>query len=114
MNSLASVEMRWFFREPPFDVSDYFDPEHQATPRVDWYAMPSDHGCGIKIREGRLEAKLQVADLGERQFANVVGRLDAWKKWSSLLPSDDVPPNELLDETNWIAVSKVRSIRLIK
>ena len=109
---LPTVEVRWFFDSPPFSISDYFSSDHQAPIRTDWYALPSDIGCGIKIREGRLETKLREACLGEHEFLhNVCGKLEQWKKWSCEIIEGDVPTNEILTSTNWFALDKERFVR---
>jgi hypothetical protein len=106
-----TVEMRWFFDSPPLDLSrELHDPtEHQQ--RTDWYNMPGNPRCSIKLREGRLEAKLRTASLGPRQLAPLEGYLEAWRKWSLDFPDAAVPTPSELNAANWIAVHKQRALK---
>lgn len=109
---LPTVEVRWFFDSSPFSASEYFSEAHKAAVRTDWYALPSDLGCGIKIREGRLETKLRESYLGKHEFlTNMHGNLERWKKWSCEIIEGDVPTDEILTATNWFALDKERYVR---
>jgi hypothetical protein len=109
---LHTIEARWFFDDQPFSETDHFAAVHQAPARCDWYALPSDDGCGIKIREGRLETKLRSKTLGECKFdESTSGIVETWSKWSVLLDPNEAPSNQLLVSTNWGAVTKLRYVR---
>jgi hypothetical protein len=111
MNALHTAEVRWFFSDLPLDSRDFFTAAHRADPRTDWYAFPSDTGCGIKIREGRLEAKLRSGQMGLIRFGDrITGHVEAWSKWSFEFNGSH-PPESILLRTHWIPVEKVRYVR---
>lgn len=112
MSALHTIETRWFFDDQPFPESDYFGTIHRTVERVDWYALPCDSGCGIKIREGRLETKLRSQTLGKSEFDDdAVGIVETWSKWSVPLDPNDSPSQRLLLDTNWLPVAKLRYVR---
>ena len=111
---LPTAEVRWFFTEPPFRLERYFDPSHEAPSRVDWYALPSEDGCGIKFREGRLETKLRNQTIGPRNFSHILGSCEQWTKWSCEMPGGSTPPEDLLRATNWLEVAKRRHVRFFE
>jgi hypothetical protein len=74
--------------------------------RIDWYAAPGHQSCGIKQREGCLELKLRLKNLGRQAFADASGVLEQWCKWS--LPLAEVPAAPDLQITGWTAVEKTR------
>jgi hypothetical protein len=97
--ALFTIEMRWFFPGPLAaapDVEPWFmtRPGGEAAPagwapaspawREDRYLrVPGAEDIGIKWREGRLEIKGRVFDLGARTFApGIEGRCERWMKWS--------------------------------
>jgi hypothetical protein len=98
--ALATIEVRWFFQGPLSaapDVEPWFmtRPGGDAAPagwepappawREDRYLpVPDADDIGIKWREGRLEIKGRIADLGPCAFApDIEGRCERWIKWSS-------------------------------
>ena len=51
---LRTFEIRWFFDAPPLDQETHFPAEHtELQERTDWYALPVNPCCGIKVREGK-------------------------------------------------------------
>ncbi len=106
-----SLEARWFYDTVPFEAGDHFNNSHAQKQRTDWYATPTHEGCGIKTREGNLETKLRINDLGVREIDGVIGRVDEWIKWSLRLPAQGTIPTELLAANGWIAVTKRRFLR---
>jgi hypothetical protein len=105
--------MRWFFETCPLDMDKHFaahPPELQE--RTDWYAMPVNPACGIKVREGRLETKLRCAQYGLRDLGGIAGQLESWKKWSLDFSSAEEPPSvEELAGTGWLDVDKKRYLQ---
>ena len=106
-----TVEMRWFFHDCPLDSACHFHLHTELQERTDWYSMPCNPLCGIKVREGKLEAKLRAATLGVRTFSPLVGHLEAWRKWSLEFAADDHPAEADLQTVNWLAVNKRRQLR---
>ena len=106
-----TFEMRWFFAEPPLDIAQHFDASAAAPHRTDWYAVPCDPRCGIKLREGRLETKLRVGMHGVRTFREISGHLESWQKWALAFGPGDCPAEQTLAESGWLAVQKRRFLR---
>lgn len=106
-----SLEIRWFFDQPPFRPEGGFGDASREQPRTDWYAPASDDGCGIKTRGGKLETKLRTDDRGAKAMAGLRGRVEGWRKWSLEVPPDDEIPDDLLEATGWTAVWKMRYVR---
>lgn len=136
MLPFASVEVRWFFPGPsqrhpelrrwfetckPFAASaDTGMPEWKgrAGGEPDVYLrMPGCTDMGIKWREGTLQIKGRVADLGARRFdTRHHGRVQRWIKWTYA----DVPATcrALFNETEdtdieTAPVFKTRALRMI-
>lgn len=110
MNIQPTLEVRWFFDELPFAIERLFG-GFLAQDRIDWYALPCHEGCGMKLREGRLETKLRQQSEGEFSLGSVVGAMESWFKWSVPMPSDNMPTTSLLKGTGWVPVHKRRWIR---
>lgn len=104
---LTTYEIRWFVREKPFDIESVFGSGVEPGLRTDWYA-PVDHpGTGTKLREGKLETKLQTDVVDTINQAGCTGIMERWQKWSARL-SDVLPSETLLHATGWTAVHKQR------
>lgn len=111
-----SKEIRWFSREIDQRILQWFNKREyyfSETPaRTDYY-MPTPHSdLGIKLREGRIEAKQR---LGEPRLMplkeGVQGYLEHWVKWSFGLSTDQILVKRMLTENqdiNWIGVYKER------
>jgi hypothetical protein len=116
MTGTASLETRWFAREPyPDALTRYFDvgaggAEGLVTVerRTDRYLKACREELGVKLRGGRLEIKLRERDLGVKTFApRVNGRCAAWRKWSIPVPDDGA--RAIADsDSDWVAVEKLR------
>jgi hypothetical protein len=106
-----TVEMRWFFDRVPLDVSTHFQDQLELQERIDWYSMPCNPRCGIKLREGKLEAKLQTMSLGRRDLSPLSGNLESWRKWSLDFPATDAPTASELSAVNWLPVHKRRHLK---
>lgn len=111
---LKTVEMRWFFKELPKEVARHWQEGAQGQERSDWYSMPCQPNCGIKIREGALETKLRYACFGERSLGTITGRLEGWKKWSLAFPPGELPQGEELRAAGWLEVVKRRVLYLFE
>jgi hypothetical protein len=136
MLPLATIETRWFFAGPsqrhpelrhwfetctPFAVSgDVAKPEWRGRVRGEpdvYLLMPGCTDMGVKWREGTLQIKGRVADLGDRRFGDRhQGRVQRWIKWTYL----EVPAayRALFDDTadaglETASVHKTRALRMI-
>jgi hypothetical protein len=108
---LYTCEMRWFFRGVPLELARHFDETTLPESRTDWYTVPCDSRCGIKLRQGRLEVKLRAATHGTRTFQEISGHLESWQKWSLEFPPAEIPPEDLLEQAGWLPVQKQRYLR---
>ena len=114
---LPSVEVRWFGAgEAPGDVREWFlargGDAAPAPTRTDYYLrVVEGDGMGIKLREGRFEAKQRERRFGVVEFGDgVAGQVESWRKWSYLL--DDPRAGSADGEGAspfWVAVTKERS-----
>lgn len=110
-----SLEVRWFFPGAiPEAVAAWFDeaPHAPAARRTDRYLLlPEQDALGLKLREGRFEAKRRQHRLGVRQFsAQAWGRVEHWRKWSFSLEAGPVGELATPDEA-WLSVDKTRRLR---
>jgi hypothetical protein len=114
-----TMEVRWFGRAAvPADVERWFldaelPPEREAR-RVDRYlvALPGD-AVGVKVRQGRLEAKVRAAEGGlARWHGRLAGRVEAWRKWSLRLAEGDAALAAIeAGAADWLGVAKERRAR---
>lgn len=95
----------------------------ESTPRrCDFYLrQPRRTTQGIKLREGNIEVKERIQNLGVHQWGdNLRGRTELWRKWSfKLANTREGAADEALaitrgqQATHWIAVQKQRLLLLL-
>jgi hypothetical protein len=110
---VATVEMRWFVEGTlPAEVVNWYE---EAVGLVDWqervdrYVRPAARdGLNVKWREGHIEIKRLVEEIGNHQWADVAGTSQRWRKWSFPL-SEELPL--AATGNDWIPVSKHRTVR---
>ena len=106
MDPYRTAEVRWFVRGPvPPQVRAWFDalgPGVEAESRTDRYLAPTGDALGVKLREGRVEAKRRAGTLGP--LADAQGEAESWAKWSFETP-------DATDGDEWVAVAKTRRQR---
>jgi len=112
---IPTVEVRWFLPFAGVDsqvLPEAFQAVKPAT-RTDWYA-PGDERGGVKLREGNLEIKLFLRDLGLRDFAGRRGRgrVEAWRKWVFSGDATEPVDETVLTNAAWIPVVKHRYLRI--
>ena len=109
VHAYRTAEARWFGRGPvPDAVRAWFDalgdpPEPES--RTDRYLAPSSDGLGVKVREGRIEAKRRDGGAGRLRVGRAAAEIGAWSKWSFGLAEAAEPVGP------WVAVAKVRRQR---
>lgn len=129
---LSTAEARWFQPgEIPASVLAWFEgepfPLEIEEPRTDHYlAIRDTDSLGVKLRQGRLEAKQRSYRHGLITFtSNVVGNVEVWRKWGFALAevaadgagvaadgaeaAAETAVGE--DLSAWIAVRKQRRVR---
>ena len=105
----SSVEVRWFLQIPQPERPIIFPRGVKTSIRTDWYAC-SHSGCGMKIRDGKLEMKLLHQNLGFQNIGTRSGKFEEWKKWTFDVNSKVAPSKENLLSTGWVAITKKRSL----
>ncbi|MFN5614449.1 MAG: hypothetical protein ACK45V_01970 [Brevundimonas sp.] len=114
--SLQTTEVRWFISR----VSRRLDRIAAgpgwctAAPRTDRYlSVEGNHRVGLKLRDGKLEIKVQYASMGPLSFSpTFCGVVQRWSKWSSDVSGFDGLRKGLLLAGTGIDVRKHR--RLLK
>jgi len=113
MWSVNSLETRWFFRGTiPPEAEEWFNslgtPEAQ-TPRTDIYLLGTGNALGLKLREGRMEAKKRTSNYGKMDFgARMCGIVEGWLKWS--FAAEKGMMAALLADSEWVSVEKNRQV----
>lgn len=108
---LQTVEIRWFFPELPLIEDRHFETQDELQQRIDWYLMPCNPKCGTKIREGMLQTKLKIAEIGHRSFGSLTGTVEAYKKWSLKFDQAEPPSISEMQAVSWLPVSKRRKLQ---
>ena len=111
----SSAEIRWFIKgEIPADVFDWFiglNENYITQPeRTDNYLILSkDDSLGIKLREGRIECKQRLKQIGKiSPGISVEGMAEKWKKWSFELIESKDEFSGMLSDKEWLPVQKKR------
>ncbi|MFU8844880.1 MAG: hypothetical protein ACNA7V_13835 [Bacteroidales bacterium] len=119
MFSVITHEIRWFYPgEIPAALYDWHKGldglYQQHETRTDLYLLLSGNADqGIKYREGRIEVKKRLADLGLVRTSSATGNAELWKKWSFKTEKGEHSFNPgLFDPENWIGVRKKRYLQL--
>ncbi|MEQ8849487.1 hypothetical protein [Botrimarina sp.] len=98
---LVTREARWFFDTRP---SCWASPHGEPEIRTDWYAPLADGASSVKLRSGRLEAKLRTDEGGP----SLVSR---WVKFSVAADDGERANFRRVAERRWIGVKKQRELR---
>ena len=110
---VPSLEVRWFLPGPVppaarawFEgLGDHVEPES----RTDRYLVPTEsEDLGLKVREGRVEAKQRTGRLEASTWGRATARPEAWRKWTLGLATE-----EWLAE-GWCDVAKTRVQRWVR
>jgi hypothetical protein len=116
-----TTEVRWFYQlsgspAVPEFVWQWFrnlpgDLDAQEE-RVDHYLrLPEPAALGIKLREGRLEVKCRLAQLGQVVLGSqAAGQIEVWGKWVLAEP-EQVGASFHQPDLSWRAVIKQRWLR---
>ncbi len=116
--SYTTYEARWFITGAiPTDFETWFkqnclaDSSQQPEQRTDIYLYaPGNDFVGIKLRQGRLEIKWRISELGRVQFSNLVtGKIEKWRKWMCTDSTKEAfLPSQVENNPTWISVNKIR------
>ena len=115
---ITTTEVRWFFPGTvPAEVWEWFrrgDHCVQQPDRTDAYlVLPGCSTAGIKLREGRLETKMQTERPAAIDYpGGVSGYVDSWVKWSrSAGLSREARTFLSAEGEEWVDVGKRRAVR---
>jgi hypothetical protein len=110
-----STEVRWFSEKPHSDIVDWFELKgvsfERTNPRTDFYQELESEELGIKLREGKVETKKRIRQLGLHEFSDDVhGTIEIWNKWSFGIEKSDIEATNIIHNglTGWTAVRKER------
>ena len=108
-----SFETRWFFRNNPFKLFDFFNRVVKPTVSVDWYLYSTPGNCmsEIKLRKSNFETKFLLERVGRNHFGTAEGVIEEWAKWRIFLNGHEVPSSRLLENTGWMPVKKTRYLK---
>lgn len=98
---METIEARWFFRDPPEQLTQL---RGASEARTDLYAPIASPHSSVKLRERRLEAKFFTGDAGDTG--------DGWQRWSKVsvaLPNLNEAMHRCV-ESAWLPVGKERTI----
>lgn len=111
-----STELRWFTQgNPTLGFESWFQggsPEktEREPLRTDHYlALQENEVTGFKLRDGRLELKVQVSASRAQRWGDVAGKMDIWEKWSA--GGGEILDQQLRAEGRWIPIEKDRMVR---
>lgn len=115
MVSIITAEIRWFIKgKIPSNIFDWFialNNNYVNQPkRTDYYLqLNSSDSLGIKHREGRIEIKQRINQIGNiSPGISISGIAEKWQKWSyELKEANNNIPDTVL-QNNWLPVSKTR------
>ncbi|MGB3544970.1 hypothetical protein [Rubrivirga sp.] len=122
MRAYRTAEVRWFMPGAiPPAVRDWFDAlgpgsspgqAPEAETRTDLYLAPTSDALGVKLRDGRVEAKRRTGTLGLLDLEGGPVEVEAWAKWSFETPTalESRQASEA-NEAGWIPVEKTRRQR---
>ena len=119
LTAIPTTEVRWFHQgDLPSSWLLWFesfpDPVQDEPVRTDKYLLIGElDELGIKIRQGRLEIKQRLGDLGVVQISDrVEGLVEYWMKWSfEVAENEDYLSYLDLSGPNWTSVHKRRKLR---
>ena len=107
-----SLEVRWFLPGPIPDAAqawfDLLGAPVEAASRTDRYLVPTESDdLGVKMREGRIEAKQRTGRGQRGQWGSAEAVPESWRKWALGLAMDaPLAPG-------WVDVSKTRRQRWV-
>lgn len=108
-----SLEVRWFSPGSiPSAVDRWFEAlgsSIEVESRTDRYLIPTEsEDLGLKVREGRIEAKQRTRRGEAETWGEAEARPEAWRKWTLGLATD------ALLAPGWIDVPKTRQQRWVQ
>ena len=115
----STTEVRWFHKgNLSLPALAWFEScpgdWQEQLARTDYYLLnPDSDALGIKLREGRLELKQRLLELGVANLHDHVwGLLERWQKWSFVLAGTPSILQEInRPESVWLAMHKQRKLR---
>lgn len=109
--STPTLEARWFARGPlPDTARAWADAVGLGAPepRTDRYLVVPTDALGLKVRQGRLEAKQRTSGGEPLAVGHARGAVEQWRKWAFSL--DETPDADGWTD-GWTDVDKRRRLR---
>ena len=109
--STPTLEARWFVRGPlPASAHAWADAVGLGAPepRTDRYLVVPTDALGLKVRQGRLEAKQRMSGGEPLAVGHARGAVEQWRKWAFSL--DETPDADGWTD-GWTDVGKRRRLR---
>ena len=121
-----SAESRWFYETSPADevIIAWFASHGQllteGAKRSDLYLVNNMPSKSIKLREGKLEVKINAHNWDDEELHGNYTRSNSWKKYSFVLEEDDEDAAQVLRDFagprsigvnhDWMRLDKTRMI----
>jgi hypothetical protein len=109
-----STELRWFVQgNPTFGFEAWFHsnnafPAEVEPGRTDQYlALRENESASLKLRNGKLELKVQVSAARVHRWGELAGKIDIWEKWVVETEADA----RIRGSGRWIPIEKDRQLR---
>ncbi|MBL3657847.1 hypothetical protein [Fulvivirga sediminis] len=109
---LNSFEVRWIFQgKLPDNMLQWvetFAPEEQSI-RTDYYFNKTENGTlGIKLREGSIQMKPLLKEVGHFTFNDHKAKIESYSKWSYLVQDNQEWSYMIEEPETWLPVTKSR------
>ncbi|MGD8677895.1 MAG: hypothetical protein PVG16_02725 [Chromatiales bacterium] len=110
---IQTMELRWFFEQPPFAVADFFPQNLTPRYRVEYHYPGISDGTVIRLRSmDSIETCLRNNVAGILQWDGASGQPESWSRWKSPLDSLQPPHNELLERNGWVKITRHQHVRV--
>ena len=108
-----TMELRWFFEQPPFAVGDFFSQDLTPRQRVEYHFAGASDGTGIRLHDQQnIETSLRGDIAGILHWDGASGQPEVWNRWQGPLDSLQPPHNELLESNGWLKITRLQHVRL--
>lgn len=110
---LQTMELRWFFDQPPFAVADFFPQDLTPQYRVEYHFPGTTEGTCVRLHStDSLQTILRNDVAGTLHWDGASGQPEIWSRWESPLDSLQPPHTELLESNGWLKIARHQHVRL--
>jgi hypothetical protein len=108
-----TMELRWFFEQPPFAVGDFFSQDLTPQQRVEYHFAGACEGTAIRLLgPDTIQTSLRGDIAGVLHWDDASGQAEVWNRWEGPLDSLQPPHNELLESNGWLKITRLQHVRL--